>query len=138
MFNKIVRERRGKMKATSLKELRLQRKISIGEASKKLGVTEQYIILLEKGESETVTLKAQIFPTDATNKTVTWTSSDSGVATVNSQGKVTAVKAGEATITARSNNGQTATCTVIVRGQVTGEVENTPTGGGGNTGNIEW
>lgn len=38
------------MKATSLKELRLQRKISIVEASKKLGVTEQYIILLEKGE----------------------------------------------------------------------------------------
>ena len=74
----------------------------------------------------------------SSNKTVTWTSSDSGVATVNSQGKVTAVKAGEATITARSNNGQTATCTVIVRGQVTGEVENTPTGGGGNTGNIEW
>lgn len=93
---------------------------------------------LELDEGQTYTLTATISPSNATNKTVTWTSSDSGVATVNSQGKVTAVKAGEATITARSNNGQTATCTVIVRGQVTGEVENTPTGGGGNTGNIEW
>lgn len=38
------------MKATSLKELRLQRNISIVEASKKLGVTQQYLILLEKSE----------------------------------------------------------------------------------------
>ena len=69
-------------------------------------------LTLEKGKSETLT--ATITPSNATNKTVTWTTSNSSVATV-SDGKVTAVSAGTATITAESNNGKTAICQVTVK-----------------------
>jgi len=54
--------------------------------------------------------------TDMSDKTVTWASSDSSVATVSSAGKVSAVKAGTATITATSSadKSKTATCAVTV------------------------
>ena len=45
---------------------------------------------------------------------VTWTSSDSSIATVDSNGNVTGVKEGQATITATTADGLTATCTVTV------------------------
>ena len=66
---------------------------------------------LVKGRSTTVT--ATIAPTNATNQTLTWTSSDTSVATV-SNGKITAVGGGTATVTAKSNNGKSATVKVNV------------------------
>lgn len=80
---------------------------------------------------ETITLTAEVLPADATNKTVTWTSSDATVATVK-EGVVTGVKAGEATITA-SAGGQTDTVKVTVKAAATSGGE---TGGstGGTTG----
>lgn len=61
-------------------------------------------------------LTATIFPANATNKNVTWTSSDSNVATIDSNGKVTAVAAGTTTITATTADGnKTATCAIIVQ-----------------------
>lgn len=60
----------------------------------------------------TETLTATVLPENATDKTVTWTSSDEAVATV-ADGVVTAVAAGSATITAKSGE-QEATCTVTV------------------------
>ena len=70
----------------------------------------QTSLALKEGESATLT--ATVTPDDATDKTVTWTSSNPSVATV-SEGKVTAIKEGSATITA-SAGGKTATCTVTV------------------------
>ena len=62
-----------------------------------------------------------VAPDNATDKTVTWTSSDPNVATVDANGVVTAVSAGTATITATATNGTTettddqiATCAVTV------------------------
>ena len=65
---------------------------------------------------KTLELTVTIAPDDARNKTVTWSSSDETVATVSQEGTVTAVKAGEATITATTNDGTelTASCTITV------------------------
>ena len=64
--------------------------------------------------TETVQLTATILPETTSDKTVTWTSSDSHIATVNTKGLVTAVSVGTATITATSSNGLTASCNVSV------------------------
>jgi uncharacterized protein YjdB len=64
----------------------------------------------------TVTLKATAAPEDTTqSKSVTWSSSDSTIAAVDRNGKVTAVKGGKAEITAKTVNGKTAVCNVTVR-----------------------
>jgi len=64
----------------------------------------------------TSTLSATVLPSNATNKNVTWSSSNTAVATVNASGLVTAVSAGTATITATANDGsgKVAICSVIV------------------------
>ena len=64
-------------------------------------------------EGDAATLKATVTPANATNKTVTWSSSDASVASVDGNGKVTALKLGSATITATAG-GQSATCEVTV------------------------
>lgn len=66
------------------------------------------------------TLTANVLPVDATNKDVTWVSSDTDVAAVDENGKVTAAKAGKATITVsvKSNPELTDTCEVTVTDQI--------------------
>ena len=66
---------------------------------------------------DTVTLTATVTPAAATDKTVTWSSSDTSVATVDN-GKIKAVGKGKATITAKTVNNKTATCEVTVYGEV--------------------
>ncbi|MFR7819648.1 alpha-amylase family glycosyl hydrolase, partial [Candidatus Pseudoruminococcus sp.] len=73
-------------------------------------VSKSSVSILE-GNSETVT--AKVTPDNATNKTVTWTSSNPTVATV-AGGKITGVSVGIATITAKTSNGLTATVSVKV------------------------
>ena len=68
-------------------------------------------LTLEIGASETLT--ATVLPSNATDKSVTWTSSDQAVATI-ANGKITTVGSGTATITATTSNGKTATCMVTV------------------------
>ena len=75
---------------------------------------------LTLGETETVTLIPTVLPAEATDKSVTWSSSNEAVATV-TDGVVTAVAPGTATITATATNGTadtsddvSATCAVTV------------------------
>ena len=64
---------------------------------------------------ETLPLTATVFPENATDKSVTWTTSNASVATVSTEGVVTAVAAGTATITVTTTDGSfTATCTITV------------------------
>ena len=69
---------------------------------------------LTVGETEQLT--ATVYPANATDKTVTWTSSNPNVATVSSTGSVTAVSVGNATITAKTTDGSnlSASCSVVV------------------------
>ena len=66
---------------------------------------------------ETLQLTATVAPSNATNKTVTWRSSNTTVATVSGTGLVTAVSAGTATITATTTDGTnlSATCQLTVK-----------------------
>ena len=71
-------------------------------------------ITLELFTGNTATLTATVHPDNATNKDVTWSSDNADVATVDN-GTVTAVGAGEATITVQTQDGNyTASCTVTV------------------------
>ena len=71
-------------------------------------------------------LAATINPTNATNKNVIWSSSNPAIATVSSNGLVTAVAQGTATITVTTQDGnKTATCVVTVTIPVTGVSLNT-------------
>ncbi|MBQ7258010.1 MAG: Ig-like domain-containing protein, partial [Abditibacteriota bacterium] len=76
-------------------------------------------ITLNKGKSTTLT--ATVSPDNAKNKNVTWSSSDTAIATVSSTGKVTAKAAGNTTITVKTEDGgYKATCKVTVKVPVTG------------------
>lgn len=82
-------------------------------------------------EDDSGTLTATVYPSNATNKNVAWTSSDPSVATVN-DGSVRALKAGKATIKVTTADGsKTAECQVIVK-------RKNFTGGHEGTGEKEW
>ena len=71
-------------------------------------------ITLFAGKSENLT--AAVKPSNAANKGITWQSSNTNVATVDSSGRITARTEGTATITVKTNdNGKTAKCTVTVK-----------------------
>ena len=76
--------------------------IELSESEKKLNV----------GKSFTIT--ATVKPDNAWNRTVTWSSSDPSIATVDENGTVTAIAKGEAIITAESADGVKAECKVTV------------------------
>ena len=81
-------------------------------------------ISLDKTELEMVTgdkttLSASVLPADAENKSVTWSTSDESIASVNKNGKVSAISAGKVTITATTvDGGFTASCSVNVSAKV--------------------
>lgn len=73
---------------------------------------------LDAGKNEK--LVATVSPEDATDKKVTWESSNNSVAKVTSDGTVSAVSKGTAKITAKTSNGKTTTCDVTVKQPITG------------------
>lgn len=70
---------------------------------------------------KSTTLKATVFPINATNKSLTWKSSNTKVATIDKNGKVKALKVGNAIITATSTDGSnvSAQCKIKVVQRVT-------------------
>lgn len=78
-----------------------------------LKLDKDSLTLQEKGSH---TLTATVEPADATNKAVTWASSDTDIATVSESGTVTAISAGSATITATAADGSgiSASCNLTV------------------------
>ena len=93
-------------------------KLNTGQIVGVSGITLNKTALnLTIGASES--LVATISPSNATNKDVEWTSSNTNVATVDTTGKVTGVSAGSATITVKTKDGsKVATCNVTVKNSV--------------------
>ena len=87
----------------------LKRIVIISPESIALNITQAGLT-----EGERVQLTATVSPEDADDKTVTWTSDNSAVATVDASGLVSAISEGMATITATTANGLTASCEVNV------------------------
>lgn len=85
----------------------------------------------------TVTVTAIVTPDTATNASVTWSSSDEAIATVDSEGKITAVAPGTATITAVSDSNPDASAVYAVTVQAKKVVApaNTKTSSKSNSGN---
>lgn len=95
--------------------------IDVKEAT---GGTEVTSVTLNKATlnlevGETGKLSATVLPASAADKSITWSSSNTDVASVISNGTVTAKKAGTAVITATAVNGKNASCTVTVTGGTT-------------------
>jgi len=71
---------------------------------------------LDLSGTKTLTLTSTITPSTANiNTGITWTSSNTNIATVDSYGKVTGKANGSCTITAKTANGKTATCSITVK-----------------------
>ena len=101
----------------------LQERIEALENSAPSTVRVQSVTLsnnsLSLNTGDKTTLTANIHPSNATNKNVTWSSNNQNVITVSSNGEITAVNPGNATITVTTEDGgYTATCSVTVASSV--------------------
>ena len=85
--------------------------VTVKKYPESISVNKTSVIL---GVGQTCTLKTDVTPTDAYT-TYSWSSTDKTVATVNSNGKITAKKVGTATIKVKTVNGQIASCKVTVK-----------------------
>jgi hypothetical protein len=87
--------------------LTAEKKVPITVLKKEIGVTD---ISLEKTEYELnvadqITIPVQVLPNDATNKQLTWKSDNESIISVDGNGKVLAVDAGETVVTVTAHNG---------------------------------
>lgn len=101
--------------ATSKADSKVKAQCKVTVKQRVTGITlNKSSVSIKKGDK--LTLRATVRPSNANNRNVTWKSSKSGVASVNSKGTVTAKKAGTATITVNTKDGsrKTAKCVVGV------------------------
>lgn len=77
-------------------------KVTVGKAIESITLDSNEGVL---SVGNTHTIKATVFPEDATNKAITWKSSDESIATVDAEGNVTAKGTGNVTITAVNSDG---------------------------------
>ena len=80
-------------------------KAAAAPAVKVTGITLNYSSITVNGDLERVQLIATVAPATATDQSLTWTSSDASVASVDGAGLVTIRKKGKATVTAKANDG---------------------------------
>lgn len=94
-------------------------KVTVKQPVTSVKLNKKSANLKVKGSSKqkTVTLKATVNPKNANNKAVSWKSSNTKIATVNSKGKVTAKKKGTCYITATAKDGskKSAKCKIVVK-----------------------
>ena len=101
--------------ATANGNKQLVEKVKVNVSAKKVS-TNKKTVTLRIGQSTTV--KASVSPSDATKKAITWTASNSKVATVNSKGVIKAKKAGTVTITAKAASATSGKAKVTVKAPV--------------------
>ena len=125
-FNLVVGKNRIEVQSVTVQDWTTGETLAGGQAQEQLSVKVTSITLnktattITAGQTETLSVSS-VTPDDATDQTVTWSSDNEAVATVDADGKVTAVALGTANITATANDGSgvTATCAVTVNKVVT-------------------
>jgi len=125
-FNLVVGKNRIEVASVTVQDWTTGEILAGGQAEEQTAVKVTAITLnktattITAGQTETLSV-SQLTPDDATDQTVTWSSDNEAVATVDADGKVTAVALGTANITATANDGSgvTATCAVTVSKVVT-------------------
>ena len=125
-FNLMVGKNRIEVQSVTVQDWTTGETLAGGQAQEQLSVKVTAITLnktattITAGQTETLSVSS-VTPDDATDQTVTWSSDNEAVATVDADGKVTAVALGTANITATANDGSgvTATCVVTVNKVVT-------------------
>lgn len=126
-FNLVVGKNRIEVASVTVQDWTTGETLAGGQATEGSAATLVTAITLNKtattitaGQTETLSVSS-VTPDDATDQTVTWSSDNEAVATVDADGKVTAVALGTANITATANDGSgvTATCVVTVNKVVT-------------------
>ena len=125
-YNLVVGKNRIEVASVTVTDWTTGETLDGGQAQEQLSVPVTSITLnktetsITAGQTETLSVSS-VTPDDATDQTVTWSSDKEAVATVDADGKVTAVALGTANITATANDGSgvTATCAVTVSKVVT-------------------
>ena len=113
---KITAKENGETELTFKTANGIEKKLKVKVETSATGVKlDKNYVQLDLSKNKQSTIKATIEPSTASNKEVTYTSSNERVATVDKNGKITAKGNGETNITARTSNGKEAVCKVEVQ-----------------------
>lgn len=107
-----------KVKTTTSKETKTTTPSTVAVTSIQIN---ENIESMDEGDSKTLTVT--ITPNNATDKNITWKSSDDSILSVSATGEITAKKSGTAEIIATSSNGKVSTIKISVKGEIKEEVK---------------